>query len=281
MDNLELLKQLPSDSIDLVYSDILYNTGKKFKDYDDNLGTTQQAIEWYRPRLKELKRVLKGTGNIAIHLDNNLSHYMKVAMDEIFNGDCFVEEIVWKRSHGNSLSKGITNIVDKILIYRMGDESTYHQQYHQDSKDRKWKFEKETGRYFTHAMLENKANFKYKGEERIIGGEVYSTDIGWKWSQDTINGRFRKNPHLFYIARNGKVRYKQYKDEVQGTHITNLWVDVERIGSNGSESVGYFSQKPRKLLERIINMLSNKGDIVADFFMGSGTTIDVAKEFEL
>ena len=67
MDNLELLKQLPSESVDLIYCDILYNTGKKFKDYDDRLGTPQQAIEWYRPRLIEMKRVLKDTGSIYIY----------------------------------------------------------------------------------------------------------------------------------------------------------------------------------------------------------------------
>ena len=81
MDNLELLKQLPDKSISLIYCDILYNTGKKFKDYDDNLGTPQQAIEWYRPRIEEMVRVLKKNGTILIHCDINLVHYIKVYID--------------------------------------------------------------------------------------------------------------------------------------------------------------------------------------------------------
>ena len=74
MDNLELLKQLPDESISLIYCDILYNTGKKFKDYDDNLGTPQQAVEWYRPRLIEMKKVLKNDGNILLQMDYRLVH---------------------------------------------------------------------------------------------------------------------------------------------------------------------------------------------------------------
>ena len=75
MDNLELLKQIPDESIDLIYNDILYNTGKKFKDYDDNLGTPQEAIEWYRPRLVEMKRVLKDIGSIYLQCDCRLVQY--------------------------------------------------------------------------------------------------------------------------------------------------------------------------------------------------------------
>ena len=69
MDNLELMKQIPDNYIDLIYCDILYNTGRKFKDYDDNLGNTTDAIEWYKPRLIEMKRILKDTGNIYLHMD--------------------------------------------------------------------------------------------------------------------------------------------------------------------------------------------------------------------
>ena len=80
MDNLELLEQLPTGSIDLIYCDILYNTGKNFKDYNDNLGTVTQAMKWYRPRLFQMKRVLKSTGLIYLQCDYRLVHYLKVKM---------------------------------------------------------------------------------------------------------------------------------------------------------------------------------------------------------
>lgn len=277
IDNLELLKELDLESIDLIYSDILYNTGKKFKDYNDNLGTPQQAIEWYKPRLIEMKRVLKDSGNIVLQCDNNLSHYLKIEMDNIFGLENFRNEIIWKRSNGNALSSTMTNICDKLIWYSKSDKYKFNMQYH-ESKDKKWLLEKETGRLFTHSKLENDANFKYKDEERIINGVTYKTDIGWKWSQDTIDRRLKENPYIFYITKNNKVRYKNYQDEDKGIHITNLWNDINLITSNSKESINYFSQKPKLLLERIIKMSSKKGDIVADFFCGSGTSLVVAKE---
>ena len=81
-DNLELLNEIPDDYIDLIYCDILYNTGKNFKDYNDNLGTPEEAIGWYRPRLLEMKRVLKNTGSIYLQCDYRLVHYLKVEMDK-------------------------------------------------------------------------------------------------------------------------------------------------------------------------------------------------------
>ena len=95
MDNLELMKQIPDNYIDLIYCDILYNTGRKFKDYDDNLGSTTDAIEWYKPRLIEMKRILKDTGNIYLHMDYRLVHYMKVEMDRVFDEKNFRNEIIW------------------------------------------------------------------------------------------------------------------------------------------------------------------------------------------
>lgn len=93
-DNLELLRKLPDKCIDLIYCDILYNTGKKFNDYDDNLGTPKEAIEWYKPRLLEMMRVLKDTGLVYIQCDYNLSHYIKIELDNIFGVNNFRNEMV-------------------------------------------------------------------------------------------------------------------------------------------------------------------------------------------
>lgn len=118
MDNLELMKQLSDNSIDLIYCDILYNTGKKFKDYDDNLGTPQQAIEWYRPRLIDMKRLLKDSGLILLQMDCRLVHYIKVEMDNIFGIRNFVNEIIWHyKSPSGTTKNKLANKHDNILLY--------------------------------------------------------------------------------------------------------------------------------------------------------------------
>ena len=227
MDNLELLKQIPDESIDLIYSDILYNTGKKFKDYDDNLGTPQEAIEWYRPRLIEMKRVLKDTGSIYLQMDYRLVHYMKVEMDSIFGIENFRNEIIW---HYQNFYKAKTfkTTHDNILFYSKTSKYIFNPQYlYPDNPDR-YNKEDEIGKYFTNG----------RGDRCYYGKNLKCPDV---WS-------YLKEKEL---------------------HVLN---------SQAKERVGYDTQKPKFLLERIIKASSNEGDIVADFFMGSGTTMVVAKE---
>ena len=128
MDNLELMKQIDDNSIDLIYSDILYNTGKKFKDYNDDLGTPQQAMEWYIPRIKEIHRILKENGTVYLQCDYRLVHYLKVEMDKIFGYDNFINEIYWRKRCGNlkAISKKLNIFTDNILHYSKTKNYTYN-----------------------------------------------------------------------------------------------------------------------------------------------------------
>lgn len=230
MDNLELLKQIDDNSVDLIYCDILYNTGKKFKDYNDNLGTPQQAIEWYSPRFKEMKRILKDTGSIFIQCDYHLSHYIKVELDSTF--PIFINEIIWCYPKGikNSTRKEINN---HDVIFRYGKVDNY-----------------------THNVLE----------------EPYTKEQLKRFKYEDENGKF------YYDTRrdknNEKVKVKVYLKK-NGTPLGDVWYFNF---AQGKERVGYDTQKPRELLKRIILSSSNEGDVVADFFCGSGTTLVVAKE---
>lgn len=232
MDNLELLKQMNDESVDLIYCDILYNTGKKFKDYDDNLGTPKQAIEWYRPRLIEMKRVLKYTGSIYLQCDTNLSHYIKIEMDNIFN--VFINEIIWEYPKGikNSTRKEINNH-DTLFRYAISDK-------------------------YTHNVIE----------------EPYTKEQLKRFKYEDKGGKF------YYDTRRdkdgSKKKIKVYLKKT-GTPMGDVWYSNF---AQGKERVGYDTQKPKKILERIIRSSSNKGDIVADFFCGSGTSLVVAKELD-
>lgn len=120
-DNLELLKELPNNCIDLIYCDILYNTGKKFKEFNDNLGSPQDAIQWYLPRFTEMRRVLKDTGLIYIHCDYNLSHYIKITLDSIFGVKNFRNEIIWWYNSAPRKKKDFGKRHDTIFRYSVSN----------------------------------------------------------------------------------------------------------------------------------------------------------------
>ena len=221
MDNLELLKQLPNESISLIYCDILYNTGKKFRDYDDKLGTPQEAMEWYKPRLVEMKRVLKDTGIIVLQMDYRLVHYIKVEMDGIFDYKNFINEIVWSYKSPSTFSnKRLSNKHDNLL--------------------------------------------------------VYSKSKNYKINVDEIREEYAKSS--LRQAERGNIAFgKKAKVDPRGKFPTDVW-EISTLNSMAKERVGYDTQKPKKLLEKIVKAFSNEGDIVADFFCGSGTSLVVAKE---
>ena len=226
MDNLELLKQLEDESIDLIYYDILFNTGKRFKDYNDNLGTTQQAMEWYKPRLIEMKRILKDVGSIYLQCDSRLVHYLKVDMDKIFGIDKFRNNLVWCYKSQGFSKKQWSSKHDDILFY---------------TKSNKWIF--------------NLNDVREEPSESWV--KRYGKEL-------------EKNG--FFIDGKGK-RYNNFVGSPPRD-----WLNINILPQAHKERVGYDTQKPKKLLERIIKASSNEGDVVADFFCGSGTSLVVAKE---
>ena len=230
MDNLELLKKIPDESIDLIYCDILYNTGKKFRDYDDNLGTPQEAMEWYKPRLIEMKRVLKNTGTLLIQCDVNLVHYLKCFLDEIL---IFKNDIIWCYNIQSRRTE-ISNKHDNILRYVKTNSYIYNTQY----------------KPYTEKTLKE---YRYTNE---------------KGERCCRTCRRDKDGNKVYY----------YTPLREGASITDVWDDINSLTQSAKERVGYDTQKPKKLLERIISAFSNEGDVVADFFCGSGTSMVVAKE---
>ena len=215
IDNLELLNKLEDQYIDLIYSDILYNTGRKFDDFDDDLGTAEEAMVWYKPRLLEMKRVLKDTGTIYLHCDYRLIHYLKVEMDKVFGVENFRNEIIWHYNSAPRTKNDFGKRHDSILRYTKTNKYTFN-----------------------------------VDEVRVPYSET---------------------------APRGYAKEKYYNE--LGKVMGDVW-DVKIIGQNDkTERVNYNTQKPKELLEIIIKSSSNEGDLVADFFCGSGTTGVVAKEY--
>ena len=116
-DNMELLKSLETDSIDLIYCDILYNTGKVFDDYSDDLGSPEEAVKWYRPRIEAMRRVLSSSGSIFIHCNWRMDSYMRILMDEIFGTNCFRNRIYRQHSKERGFFANFDSQMDIILYY--------------------------------------------------------------------------------------------------------------------------------------------------------------------
>lgn len=127
IDNLELLKTIGDNSVDLIYCDILYNTGKKFNDFNDNLGSKNDAIKWYHPRFIEMKRILKDTGLLYIHCDCNLSHYIKVELDNVFGEENFRNEIIWWYNSAPRKKKDFGKRHDTIFRYSKSDNYYFNE----------------------------------------------------------------------------------------------------------------------------------------------------------
>ena len=226
------------------------------------------------PRLCLMRELLSDKGSIYVHLDWHVSHYVKLALDETFGRDNFVNEIVWKRSdaHGNSGFFGVNT--DSIFIFKKGQTCNWNEQFVPYSKEyleEQYRYVDENGRRYL-----SRSCTGFAGINKVYPWKGISK--AWRYSPETF-AKLEKAGRIVYTGK-GLPRYKQFLDEMPGMPVSSLWDDVQRIHHLANERVDYPTQKPEKLLERIINTSSNKGSIVADFFGGSGTTAAVAEKLD-
>ncbi|MFX1414103.1 MAG: DNA-methyltransferase [Promethearchaeota archaeon] len=234
IDNLEFLKKLDSEFIDLIYIDPPFFSGVDYEEFSDKWKSLDEYLEFMELRISEMHRVLKAAGSFYLHCDPNAVFDLKPLCDKIFSRENFRREIIWNVgsvSGFKSQVKGWVRQHDTILYYTKTNNFIFNKQYRPYKKD-----------YV-------KKMFRYKDED----------------------GR------LYRKRRNGK----QYLDEHRGNLVGDVWNDIYsfQTTTRSMEYIGYPTQKPEKLLERIILASSNEGDLVADFFCGSGSTLLVAKRF--
>lgn len=241
-DNLYLLRQMPSESVDLIYIDPPFFSNRTYTQIwgDDNEVRSFNDIfqdgmfsylAWLNARLWEMKRVLKSTGSIYVHCDWHASHYIKTEMDKTFGYDNFLNEIIWYYTVGGIGRTTFSRKHDVLLLY------TKTENYFYDGK----------------AIGDLRSQ-----EEGTFGGYFGADEDGRKYRE---------------VRKAGKV-YKYYLDEPKNPD--DVWV-VDKIPERDkTERIGYPTQKPEKLLERIIKASSKEGDVVADFYIGGGTTGAVA-----
>jgi len=229
-------------------------------------------------RLIELHRVLKPTGSIYLHCDQTASHYLKIILDTIFGPEHFRAEIIWKRTYAHNDPKNYGNVVDSIFYYVKSNKYTWNKQYtpySQEYIDQYYTHVEGDGRRYQLVSLRSpnprpNLTYDYKGYKPHQNGWAVSLEVMQKLDAE---GRlhFPSNP-------NGAIREKYYLDEMPGVPLQNLWNDIGPISAHAAERLGYPTQKPLALLDRIIQASSNPGDVILDSFCGCGTAIASAQK---
>jgi len=289
-DNLEQLKKLPAACVDLIYIDPPFNSNRNYevfwgetkekRSFEDRHASTQAYIEFMRPRCVELARVLKKTGSFYYHCDWHASHYVKVMLDQIFGENCFQNEIVWKRTsaHGN-VGKRFAIVEDRLLFYANSREWTWNSPYLPYSDDyiesHYGQVEQGAGRRFTTRDLTASMQRASKGQLYDWKGIRPVPTRCWAYTKDKMQ-EFEAQGRLVY-GETGVPRLKLYLEDMPGVPCDTVWTDIPPINSQAAERLGYPTQKPLALLERIIKASSNPNDIVLDAFCGCGTALVAAE----
>lgn len=318
-DNLPIMRGMNSKSVDLIYLDPPFNSnanyaapigseaaGAEFKDtwtlsdidvaWLDLIEAKHPALNrvihaamtdsdksyliYMAVRLLEMHRILKATGSIYLHCDPTMSHYLKLVMDAVFGKGNFRNEIVWQRTNAHNLkAKYFSKTHDVLLFYSKDKDYTWNKQYTDYSQAQLSRYKKdETGRLYTGRDLTvssgGNRNFQWRGSRP-------ASNRSWGASLEQLERWYTEGRIL--LKKDGTPRLdglKVYLDELPGKQIPAIWTDISRIGNTSKERLGYPTQKPLVLLDRIINASSSEADIVFDPFCGCATTMVAADRLQ-
>jgi DNA modification methylase len=236
------------------------------------------------PRLIHLHRALKPTGTLYLHCDPTASHYLKLLLDAVFGPERFLNEVTWKRTHAHgNVGRNFGSVCDILLVYTKSDAYEWHQQFiaFEDSYvEQTFKHKDADGRHWQSVTLRNpglRPNLHYP--YTASNGVTYQPHPnGWSCDIDRMQKYDREGRLHFPKTAQGALRLKMYIDESKGMRLQNLWDDIPPLAAKAAERLGYPTQKPQQLLERILSVSSKEGDVVLDPFCGCGTTISAAEK---
>ncbi|MBI4723217.1 MAG: site-specific DNA-methyltransferase, partial [Candidatus Stahlbacteria bacterium] len=285
-DNIEVLEKIEQESVDLIYIDppffsnrqyeVIWHDEAEIRSFEDRWeGGIENYIAWMRPRVSAMYKALKSTGSFYLHCDWHANAHLRIMMDEIFGRSNFRNEIIWQRTthpKGSQFeAKKLGVATDSIFWYAKTDNYTFN------LKEIKRKLTPEeitikypkidnNGRYcvapiIRSASMGERPNlvYEYKG---------YKSDVyGWRMTKEKLI-ELDKKGNLGWTKNKAPFRKLRTEDD-EGEPMYNLWTDIPRAGTG--EILGYPTQKPEALLERIIKASSNEGDVVLDAFCGCGT----------
>ena len=234
------------------------------------------------PRLVEMRRVLKSTGSIYLHCDSAASHYLKLLMDAIFGPSLFKNEIVWKRTSAHSSAKRYGPVHDVILFYSKTAAYTWNPHYlpfKESYVNSHYRSIDDRGRRYTLSDLTAAGTRNGSSGQPWRGYDPNEKGNHWKFKIETLD-KLDKEGRIYWPRAGGWPRYIRYLDEMKGVPMQDVWVDLDPVNAKAAERLGYPTQKPETLLERIVQASSNEGDVVLDPFCGCGTAVAVAERLK-
>jgi DNA modification methylase len=308
-DNLEILKQLDSESVDLIYLDppffsnrnyeVIWGDEGEVRSFKDRWsGGMDHYIGWLKERVEEMHRILKPTGSIFLHCDWHANSWIRVEiLDKLFGYPNFRGEIIWQRAQAhNDAKKKLAVLSDSIFYFTKSEKYMYNPVFTKlgDVSLSMYKEQDERGQF--QWIILTAPNTR-KGESGMPWKGYDPTNSGRSWAVPNMMieelvgkekckemGVLEKLELLYdkgYIrfSENGIPRVKKYLEQSKGVVVGNIWTDIG-FGATSNERIGYPTQKPEALMERIIRMASNEGNVVLDPFVGGGTTVAVADKLQ-
>jgi hypothetical protein len=236
-------------------------------------------------RLELAKKLMSNDGLIFIQLDYNESHYAKILLDEVLGESNFINEIIWRRKQATSFGKnkfGITN--DSIFMYAKSDEYKFYPVYSLED-DNTQKYIKERfvyddndgkGKYMKSPLV----NSLYRPNLKYVFHGINPPKNGWLYSEEKMNEFYNNGEIIIPEDPNARLYRKIYLSNYKGQVVQNIWIDIPIVNPMAKEQRDFQTQKPESLLKRIIECSTEKGDIVLDYHLGSGTTCAVAKKMD-
>jgi DNA modification methylase len=305
-DNLQILKNLESESVDLIYLDppffsnrnyeVIWGDKGEIRSFEDRWsGGIDHYIAWLKERVEEMHRILKSTGSIFLHCDWHANAYIRVfILDKIFGENNFRSELIWKRTSSHNLAKCFPPIHDTLLFYSKTNKYNFNsiKIAYSDTYADVFKFEDSFGKY-------KRADLSGSGVRNGDSGAIWNgynpTEKGRHWAiphnlkdafnvpkdfdlLGTLDFLDKKGVIIHPKNKNSLPSYKNYKKLSQGKIQQSIIDDIPPI--KGIEAIGYPTQKPEALLERIILCASNENDVILDPFVGGGTTVAVADKLK-
>ena len=288
-DNLDQLRKLPPECVDLIYIDPPFNSNRNYevfwgetkekRAFEDRHASTAVYIDFMRPRCVELHRVLKKTGSFYYHCDWHASHYVRVMLDQIFGADSFQSEIIWKRTTAKGLAfTGFPNNHDTIFYYTKSHEFRFNRPYQKYDANN---LDEKTATKYSHRDADGRIyrldNLINPNPDRPnLTYEFLGVTRVWRWTKERMEEAYKQGI-VVQTKPGGVPQLKRYLDEQEGRPIDTVWTDIPPINSQAQERLGYPTQKPLALLDRIIKASSIENEIVLDAFCGCGTALVAAE----